>query len=152
MARLAEDLGADGRSSVIRAQIFTESTDFGGKLGTLRSFNSKQIPVGYTQIVSLCTYSYFIIAIIARQSVHHATDSTLADVYNGGLVWFLDHLPFIVVFEFIVYVGWLKVAEEMLFPFGDDDDDFDCQHRVVISQEAARDILDAVANGHPDDE
>lgn len=28
--------------------------------------------------------------------------------------------------EFLILVGWMKVAEGLLNPFGEDDDDFEC--------------------------
>lgn len=33
--------------------------------------------------------------------------------------------PFFVTLEFAFYVGWLKVAETLINPFGEDDDDFE---------------------------
>ena len=30
------------------------------------------------------------------------------------------------IFELIIYIGWLKVAEGLLNPLGDDDDNFEC--------------------------
>ncbi|VDM59607.1 unnamed protein product [Angiostrongylus costaricensis] len=34
-------------------------------------------------------------------------------------------IPVFAIYEFIFFVGWLKVAQVMLNPFGMDDDDFD---------------------------
>ncbi|ETN80516.1 hypothetical protein NECAME_09099 [Necator americanus] len=45
-----------------------------------------------------------------------AANYTVVDLY----------FPFMSSLEFIFYVGWMKVAMELLNPFGEDDDDFDC--------------------------
>jgi hypothetical protein len=33
-------------------------------------------------------------------------------------------LPVFTIIEFIAYLGWIKVAETLLNPWGDDDEDF----------------------------
>ena len=35
------------------------------------------------------------------------------------------YIPIFTLIEFICYMGWIKVAETLLNPFGDDDEDFD---------------------------
>ena len=86
---------------------YDELMSFSGNCSRLRLYNARPIPLGYSQIISLCVYTYFIFTLVARQ--HHG---------NGAF----DSIPICTVIQFIVYVGWLKVAEEMLYPFGDDDD------------------------------
>uniref|UniRef100_A0A0K0EVI8 Bestrophin homolog n=1 Tax=Strongyloides venezuelensis TaxID=75913 RepID=A0A0K0EVI8_STRVS len=75
------------------------------------------IPLCYTQVVLLTVRIYFTVAIIGRQ--FHTNDSdrspTSIDLY----------VPFLTMFQFIFYVGWAKVAEALLNPFGSDDDDFE---------------------------
>jgi len=34
-------------------------------------------------------------------------------------------VPVFTILEFLFYMGWLKVAESLINPFGEDDDDFD---------------------------
>ena len=38
--------------------------------------------------------------------------------------------PFFTLIEFICYFGWIKVAEELLNPFGDDDEDFKINYQI----------------------
>ena len=40
------------------------------------------------------------------------------------------YFPVFTVLQFFFYMGWLKVAEQMINPFGDDDDDFD-MHGII---------------------
>ena len=40
------------------------------------------------------------------------------------------YIPFFTIFEFISFVGWMKVADELLNPFGEDDEDFQINYLI----------------------
>lgn len=69
-------------------------------------------------MVTLAVYSYFITTIMG----HQWTDN---NKYGFNL-----YFPVITTLEFFFYIGWLKVAESMINPFGDDDDDFEVNWMV----------------------
>ena len=65
----------------------------------------------------MATYSYFLCGVIGRQFL---------DPEQGYKDHAIDlYFPVFTILQFIFYMGWLKVAESLLNPFGDDDDDFD---------------------------
>lgn len=35
------------------------------------------------------------------------------------------YVPIFTILQYVFYMGWLKVAESLINPFGEDDDDFD---------------------------
>ncbi|CAD6193584.1 unnamed protein product [Caenorhabditis auriculariae] len=76
------------------------------------------IPIMYPQLVCLAVHTYFLVCLLARQYVvsEHADNKTEVDLY----------FPIMSTLQFIFYMGWMKVAEVMLNPFGEDDDDFEC--------------------------
>ncbi|CAG0923886.1 unnamed protein product [Notodromas monacha] len=67
------------------------------------------VPLSYSQVVTWAVYGFFAACLIGRQFV--AGDS---DIY----------VPVFTILQFLVYMGWLKVAEALINPFGEDDDDF----------------------------
>ncbi|VDO38659.1 unnamed protein product, partial [Heligmosomoides polygyrus] len=76
------------------------------------------IPIMYPQLVCLAVHTYFIVCLLARQYIvsDSANNKTEVDLY----------FPIMSTLQFIFYMGWMKVAEAMLNPFGEDDDDFEC--------------------------
>ena len=47
------------------------------------------------------------------------------EIISKSFIRFDMFFPFFVTLEFAFYVGWLKVAETLINPFGEDDDDFE---------------------------
>ncbi|VDO68086.1 unnamed protein product [Haemonchus placei] len=40
------------------------------------------------------------------------------------------YVPFMTIMQFIFVIGWMKVAEALLNPLGEDDDDFECNFLI----------------------
>ncbi|TSP25370.1 Bestrophin-3 [Bagarius yarrelli] len=68
-------------------------------------------------VVTLAVYTFFSACIIGRQFLDPAQG------YQGHD---LDlYVPVFTLLQFFFYSGWLKVAEQLINPFGEDDDDFE---------------------------
>ncbi|KAE8300968.1 Bestrophin-2 Vitelliform macular dystrophy 2-like protein 1 [Larimichthys crocea] len=75
------------------------------------------VPLVYTQVVTLAVYSFFLVCLIGRQFL---------DPSQGYQGHDLDlYVPIFTLLQFFFYAGWLKVAEQLINPFGEDDDDFE---------------------------
>ena len=48
------------------------------------------------------------------------------------------YVPFFTMVEFICYFGWIKVAETLLNPFGDDDEDFKINYQIDRNLQVTR--------------
>ncbi|GMR55139.1 hypothetical protein PMAYCL1PPCAC_25334, partial [Pristionchus mayeri] len=91
---------------------------FRGALGTLLGYDWVPIPLLYSQVVSLSVRIYFLLAVLGRQNLQQAVDDKYIDPINM-------YFPIMSTIQFVFYVGWLKVAEALLNPFGRDDDDLE---------------------------
>ncbi|XP_039200425.1 bestrophin-3 isoform X2 [Crotalus tigris] len=75
------------------------------------------IPLVYTQVVTLAVYTFFFTCLIGRQFLDPDQSIPGHD---------LDlYIPIFTLLQFFFYAGWLKVAEQLINPFGEDDDDFE---------------------------
>ncbi|PSN36817.1 hypothetical protein C0J52_18103 [Blattella germanica] len=102
--------------------IIDELNKFRGQCGLLLSYDSISVPLVYTQVVTLAVYSYFITCIMARQWLEEGNErDTLTKNTNSIDLYF----PIFTTLQFFFYMGWLKVAESLINPFGEDDDDFE---------------------------
>lgn len=64
------------------------------------------IPLVYTQVVTLAVHSFFLTCLIARQFL---------DPAKGYANYEYDmYVPIFTLLEFFFYMGWLKVAEQLI--------------------------------------
>ena len=109
--------------------------------GSLLCYSWVNIPLAYTQLVTIAVHVYFLVALFGRQylnpTMYTVEDGQLVSVglnrtipgavnlvgYDSKIEDF--YFPFFTTLQFVFYFGWLKVAENLINPFGDDDDDFD---------------------------
>merc|ERR1711892_441039 len=110
----------------------------------LLGYGWMNIPLVYTQLVTIAVHVYFLVTLLGRQSLtppryigaNGDYIQVLPDTPNtvnlaGHDDSALDfYIPFFTIMQFIFYFGWLKVAEILINPFGDDDDDFDVNYII----------------------
>ncbi|XP_063910886.1 bestrophin-1 isoform X2 [Zophobas morio] len=124
--------------------ILMELSDIRRRLGSLIGYDTVCVPLVYTQVVSLALYLYFIAALLGRQFVPDATMSV--GKFEEPDMYF----PFFTAIQFCFYVGWLKVAEVLINPFGEDDDDIELNWLIDRHIKAAYMIVDEMHEEHPE--
>ncbi|KAF1758606.1 hypothetical protein GCK72_015065 [Caenorhabditis remanei] len=97
--------------------LIQEIKNFRNGLATLCNYDWCPIPIAYPQVVFFAVRVYFIFCLISRQYIR-VPNKDFESVQ-------LFIRPFITIIEFICIVGWMKVAEALLNPLGEDDDDFE---------------------------
>ncbi|XP_040202487.1 bestrophin-2 [Rana temporaria] len=97
--------------------LIEELNAFRGNCGMLFHYDWISVPLVYTQVVTIAVYSYFLTCLIGRQFL---------DTSQGYPGHDLDlYVPVFTLLQFFFYTGWLKVGEQLINPFGEDDDDFE---------------------------
>ncbi|KAK7082750.1 hypothetical protein SK128_023872, partial [Halocaridina rubra] len=87
------------------------------KSGMLLRWTDISIPLVYTQVATMAVYSFFFFSVLGRQFLDPGQH-----YLNRTIDFFV---PVFTLLQFFFYMGWLKVAESLVNPFGEDDDDFD---------------------------
>ncbi|XP_075456379.1 bestrophin-3 isoform X1 [Ascaphus truei] len=105
------------RDSIDLQVLMNEMNRFRSWCSLLFGYDWVGIPLVYTQVVTLAVYTFFLACLIGRQFL---------DPKQGYLGHDLDlYIPVFTLLQFFFYAGWLKVAEQLINPFGEDDDDFE---------------------------
>jgi hypothetical protein len=95
--------------------LHNELSAFRASLINVDAYGHIPVPLVYTQVVTLAVYIYFIVSLIGEQYIIYRKEGDDLD-----LVY-----PFFTNVKFLFYFGWLRVAETLYNPFGEDDDDFE---------------------------
>uniref|UniRef100_A0A1B6IYJ9 Bestrophin homolog n=1 Tax=Homalodisca liturata TaxID=320908 RepID=A0A1B6IYJ9_9HEMI len=123
--------------------ILYEMSDIRLRLGSLIGYDNVNVPLVYTQVVTLSVYSYFIANLLGKQFIIPEKSPT-------GSIEFDMYFPIFTVLQFVFYVGWLKVAEVLIGPFGEDDDDIELNWLIDRHIKAAYMIVDEMHEEHPE--
>ncbi|XP_054481019.1 bestrophin-3-like [Anoplopoma fimbria] len=118
-SNLASKARQEGRiqDSIDLQNILNEMNHFRTWCSTLFGYDWVGVPLVYTQVVTLAVYTFFFACLIGRQFL---------DPTQGYQGHDLDlYVPVFTLLQFFFYSGWLKVAEQLINPFGEDDDDFE---------------------------
>ncbi|XP_028902586.1 bestrophin-4 [Ornithorhynchus anatinus] len=119
---LAARARKDGRvrDDISLCLLLEELNKYRAKCSMLFHYDWISIPLVYTQVVTIAVYSFFAFCVIGRQflEAEEGADST----GSGELDLYV---PLSTLLQFFFYAGWLKVAEQIINPFGEDDDDFE---------------------------
>ena len=78
----------------------------------------------------MAVYGFFLSCLFGRQYLvnvapPNGTETTFGEEFDGVI-------PVYTLLQFFFYMGWLKVAEQLINPFGSDDDDFDMKFGKII--------------------
>ncbi|XP_076649260.1 bestrophin family protein [Halictus rubicundus] len=124
--------------------LLVELSDIRKRLGALIGYDTVCVPLVYTQVVTLSLYAYFFSALLGRQFIERT------DVGGGKYEEPDMYFPFFTALQFCFYVGWLKVAEVLINPFGEDDDDIELNWLIDRHIKAGYMIVDEMHEEHPE--
>ncbi|CDW56272.1 Bestrophin domain containing protein [Trichuris trichiura] len=119
--------------SILLRDLVQELHKYRSGFGMLVMYDWVTVPLVYTQVVAIATYGYFAICLIGRQSIGAPGEPDL-------------YIPVFTILQFLFYIGWLKVGEDLMNPFGEDDDDFELNYvldrNIQVAYLLAEDLND----------
>uniref|UniRef100_A0A915PHA6 Bestrophin homolog n=1 Tax=Setaria digitata TaxID=48799 RepID=A0A915PHA6_9BILA len=124
------------------SKLIDELKAFRECLQTLSNYDWVPLPLVYPQVITISVYFYFIVCLFARQHFLPTTQNDLE--FHFDIV-----LPVMTMVEFLFYVGWMKVAMNLLNSFGEDDDDLECNFFIDKNLATGLCIVDVCRNVVP---
>ncbi|KFM74227.1 Bestrophin-3, partial [Stegodyphus mimosarum] len=129
------------KDDVLFKHLLDEMHTFRGNCGLLFSFDWISIPLVYTQVVTLAIYTYFLATVMGRQYLNPEKG------YPGHEIDL--YVPVFTLLQFFFYMGWLKVAEQLINPFGEDDDDFELNWCLDRNLQFSYNVVDIMHQSNP---
>ncbi|GMT09059.1 hypothetical protein PFISCL1PPCAC_356, partial [Pristionchus fissidentatus] len=123
------------KSDLYVHQVIDDIRTFRTDLESCNNYDWTPIPLLYNHVVCLAVHFYFLVCLIARQFIVHegASKPTPIDLY----------FPVMPMLQFFFYMSWLKIAEMMMNPFGEDDDDWETNALIDRNINMGMAIVDA---------
>uniref|UniRef100_A0A5S6QLR0 Bestrophin homolog n=1 Tax=Trichuris muris TaxID=70415 RepID=A0A5S6QLR0_TRIMR len=115
-------------------QMIDDIMNYRQNLMMLLNYDWISVPLVYTQVVTIAVYGFFAASLMARQYLDPEKH------YPGHIVDL--YVPIFTILQFVFYMGWLKVAESLINPLGEDDDDFEINYIVERNLQAGYLICD----------
>ncbi|KAL1283572.1 Bestrophin-3 [Trichinella pseudospiralis] len=115
-------------------QMIDDIMNYRQNLMMLLNYDWISVPLVYTQVVTIAVYGFFAASLMARQYLNPSKN------YPGHNVDL--YVPIFTILQFVFYMGWLKVAESLINPLGEDDDDFEINYIVERNLQAGYLIAD----------
>jgi hypothetical protein len=91
----------------------------------------------------IAVYTFFLTSLLSNQYINTEESPKSTNSLK------LDYIPILITLQFIFYMGWLKVAETMINPFGSDDDDFEVNYLIDRNLQMSYIIVDDMHHDHP---
>ncbi|GMR49625.1 hypothetical protein PMAYCL1PPCAC_19820 [Pristionchus mayeri] len=116
------------------SNFYQELKNYRTSLQLLINFDWVPVPLAYPQLVICIVRVYFLLCLVSRQFIvgKEAPIRSVIDL----------HFPLMTVLQFLFYVGWMKVAESLLNPMGEDDDHFELNYLIDRNIETGLLIVD----------
>ena len=108
-------------------------SEFRAALTEVATYGYLPVPLVYTQVVHLAVYVYFGVSLIGEQwIIWRQEGDEEVDLYY----------PIFMTIRFLFIFGWLRVAETLYDPFGEDDEDFELNELLNRHFKVAMTIVD----------
>ncbi|GMR58587.1 hypothetical protein PMAYCL1PPCAC_28782 [Pristionchus mayeri] len=123
------------KSDLYVHQVIDDLRTFRTDLQSCNNYDWTPIPLLYNHVVCLAVHFYFLVCLIARQFIVHegAFNPTPIDIY----------FPVMPMLQLFFYMSWLKIAEVMMNPYGEDDDDWETNALIDRNIHMGMAIVDA---------
>ncbi|GMR36610.1 hypothetical protein PMAYCL1PPCAC_06805 [Pristionchus mayeri] len=143
---LIKEAKAQGRiSDIIFIDMLEKMRQFRVNVLNLTLYDWVSVPLGYTQVVHVAVRSYFAVALFGRQYLSTTRDIPMSKTIDL-------YVPIMTILQFMFFVGWMKVAEVLLNPLGEDDDDFECNYILDRNLQVGFSIVDDAYDNIPPQE
>ncbi|XP_077997863.1 bestrophin-3-like isoform X2 [Glandiceps talaboti] len=135
------------KSAPAAKTIIDDLNQFHDNCDDLYGFDWVTIPLVYTQVVTIAVYTFFGACLFGRQYLNLGDKDLVstADIQRYKVDYYI---PAFTLLQFLFYFGWLKVAENLMNPFGEDDDDFEMNWVVDRNLQVSYLIVDHVYKMH----